>query len=196
MSKTDNKTEAQFVGVDIAFPTRMYKFLVPEATADKVLNEIEAQTDLFESSCIPKKDRQAQDISVYCTDYGNNISIPTVEKILEDLKHVIASWGMEFEPVEYWTARYTEGSFHPVHTHSAGLSTLANCSGVLYLTSLGSTRLYSSGKESHDNEHVVESKKGGVVLFPSSLLHCPEPFAGEGFRYIVAFNASMYDRRA
>jgi len=179
-------------GIDLMFPTRLYRFTVLSSVTNSIIEEIKGQNEVFESSCISIEDRQGQDKDNYCTDYGNNIRIPSLELVMTQLVELFRPLGMEFKLVEYWTARYTKKGFHPLHTHSSFLSDHANLSGVLYLSDLGGTMFYSSSRDSYDNECYSESNTGDLIMFPSSMLHAPPPFSGEGVRYTISFNASLY----
>jgi hypothetical protein len=187
------KQEVEFVGIDMIFPTRLYKFTISPVYIDKILKEITEQERDFEKQCINVDKRGGQSIQKYCTDYGNNIILPTVEKTMEHLSSYLQTIGLTFKLEEYWTARYTEGSFHAPHTHSSSITALVNFSGVLYISSLGGTRLYSTTRSSFDNEWYVAAKSGDLIMFPSTILHASEAFMGKDIRYIVAFNAEVYN---
>ena len=174
------------------FPTRLFGLDVGKEAALRVLAEVEAKKDqiaLVSRSCVQ------QHSDNYITDYSNPVKLDFFEReIIPAVERDFSAAGMNFQLRNYWTAGYKYTGFHQAHDHADGylFAGSANYSGVLYLSDLGGTELFSGNPSSLEKRFRADSKLGAIVMFPSNVVHTYSPtFINADFRFVVPFNAMV-----
>jgi hypothetical protein len=132
---------------------------------------------------------QEQSCENYITDFVKPKQYASFNRISEYLRYNFSEMGYAFDMDMYWTAFYKKFSIHEIHAHKPSILTDTNYSGVLYLSSIGSTNFFSSNPSSFYNTIQIESEYGRIVMFPSNVPHqAITNFDSDVERCIIAFN--------
>ena len=171
------------------FATRFFEFTVDSELCLNVLKEIhEKKTDIHIASNAFLSMTSAD----YMSDYFHSVKLNSFESIMSKISEVFVSQNMSFHLKEYWTAFYRGKAGHSIHTHSKNILEKVNYSGILYLSNFGSTTFFSVNPSSFDHHHVIGSKLGRLIMFPSNVPHQTlNETELEEDRYVVPFNCEI-----
>lgn len=128
----------------------------------------------------------------YMSDFFHSVQLNSFETIMKNISDFFITQNMSFELKEYWTAFYRGKAGHSIHTHSNNILEKTNYSGILYLSNFGSTTFFSINPSSFEHHHIVGSKLGKMIMFPSNLPHQTlNETELEEDRYVVPFNCEI-----
>lgn len=171
------------------FPTKFFQLDVEDSLCYELLRDIDSNRREMELINNTHNKQPSED---YITDYRNPVKLKVFDSIMENLKAFFGNIGYDFILRDYWTAIYNGFGSHTIHTHKGNITNHANYSGILYLTSIGSTEFFSSCPHSWDKVFTYPSQFGKILMFPSMLPHhAVNEVKLDNERYVVAFNADL-----
>ena len=153
---------------------------------------------------ILKKEKQIKKISSlysrhggigegYYTDYGNPVKLVEYEKLMVMVGNLFANKNNNFNLNFYWSAFYSKYNLHDSHNHCSHFleKPQHNYSSVLYLTQQGHTKFLSPNHCSIDEEIIIKSEVGKLIIFPSAMFHSGTS-TEKGKRIIISSNLGIY----
>ena len=174
------------------FPSTLIEYRIDKEPLINLMKEIESHRDDMRLYSLA---RQEQDVSEYITDYPKNFPLPTFLEIFDSIKNDAFENGLVLELIQYWTAIYTGKGYHEKHNHRSNYLDKTNYSGILYLSDIGRTLLFSPNPTSIASSHRIQSEFGKIILFPSTVIHEVENHKQDMTeRCVVAFNMEVTPR--
>ena len=173
------------------FPTIFFETMLEKQAAYNVLDEVVSKKDKIKQISSATIDQSTEN---YATDYNNPIELESFNFVLEGLAELFyTEHKLKFELAEYWVAMYKDAGYHSMHTHSNSIfSGSPNYSGVLYLSNIGGTRLFTDKAYVLESSFTADSEFGKIFCFPSKIVHEYTPNElGNDDRYVVAFNFNL-----
>ena len=172
------------------FPIKIFKFNIETDLLIRLTSEVLEKKDKIDIISFLNEERSPE---IYSTDYQDPIRLESFEDVAEKLEEYFKSENTHFKLRKYWTAIYNKNATHLMHNHFGGVLDKTNYSGILYLSSIGSTTFYSTNPMSMETTYEENSESGKIVMFPSALPHSVNSSTIDGeIRMVVAFNCELY----
>lgn len=172
------------------FPTKFYSHKISDnEVLQNIYDEIYSKRDIIRNTSWAT---QHQSSDCYITDYENTVNVDSFLVALDIFQKELNQAGLDFDMSKYWTVLYKKVAFHQMHTHSTGILSDDNYSGIFYVTSTGSTDFYSNNASSSHNHLNISSESGRFVLFPANIPHqVITNLESDEERCVISFNGRL-----